>query len=109
MGLGGNNFGRAGSATSDLRGTTAVIDAAIDAGVTFIDTAEAYGAEFGLSESLLGSALMSRREEVVIATKFGLSTKGHGLTPGAARGSRAYIRAAVDASLQTWRHEPKFL
>jgi aryl-alcohol dehydrogenase-like predicted oxidoreductase len=103
VGLGGNNFGRLGSATHDLRGTKAVVDAAIDAGVTLIDTAEAYGSEFGLSESLLGGALTSRRDDVVIATKFGLNAKRHALTPDSARGSRTYIRAAVDASLQRLR------
>ena len=52
-------------------GTTEVVDAALDAGVTFFDTADIYGKEFGLSERMLGAALRGRRDEAIVATKFG--------------------------------------
>ncbi|MDL9980505.1 aldo/keto reductase [Microbacterium sp. ASV49] len=98
-GLGCNNFGRAGTVTETLDGTREVLAAAIDAGVTFLDTADIYGKEFGLSETLMGEALRGRRDEVVIATKFGHSA----YTPpgvGGANASRTYIRRAVEASLR---------
>jgi aryl-alcohol dehydrogenase-like predicted oxidoreductase len=98
-GLGCNNFGRAGTRTETLEGTREVLDAAIDAGVTFLDTADMYGKEFGLSETLMGEALRGRRDEVVIATKFGHSAVGPA-TLGGAKASRTYIRRAVEASLR---------
>jgi len=98
VGLGCNNFGRAGTATETLEGTVAVIDAALDAGVTFFDTAEMYGKEKGLSETLMGQALRGRRDQVVIATKFGHAGAPFGY-PGSP-GSRAYVRRAVEASLR---------
>ena len=92
VGLGCNNFGR----RLDREGTRAVVEAALDAGVTHFDTAEVYGD--GESERYLGELLRARREEVVIATKFG---GGPGavdrVTP---RGGRAYVRNALEGSLQ---------
>ncbi len=98
VGLGCNNFGRAGTVTESLEGTTAVIDAAMDAGVTLLDTADIYGREPGLSETLMGEALRGRRDRVVLATKFGHSAVDVGIF-GGARGSRSYVRRAVEASL----------
>src|SRR3954452_11165383 len=89
VGLGCNNFGR----SVDESGTRAVVDAAIDADVTFFDTADIYGR--GLSESYLGAALRRRRDAVVLATKFG-KPMGDGAVR---RGSREYVRGALDASL----------
>ena len=94
VGLGTNNFGT----RVDLDGTRAVVDAALDAGVTLIDTADIYGNKGG-SESFLGEILQGRRDDVVLATKFG-GDMGDGTE---ARGSRDYIRKAVDASLQRLR------
>ncbi|MCR2813468.1 aldo/keto reductase [Microbacterium sp. zg.Y1090] len=99
-GLGCNNFGRAGSATETLEGTRAVLDAAIDAGITLLDTADMYGKEPGLSETLIGEALGSRRDQVVLATKFGHSGAAMPGLPTGAKGSRAYIRRAVEGSLR---------
>ena len=99
VGLGCNNFGRPGTATETLDGTRAVIDAAIDAGVTLFDTADMYGREPGLSESLMGEALKGKRDRVVLATKFGHSGRDVGLGGWGARGSRSYVRRAVEASL----------
>ncbi|MGV9195065.1 aldo/keto reductase [Microbacterium sp. MC2] len=98
VGLGCNNFGRAGTVTETLEGTTAVIDAALDAGVTLLDTADIYGREPGLSETLMGEALRGRRDRVVLATKFGHHAVDVGIS-GGSRGSRSYVRRAVEASL----------
>lgn len=99
VGLGCNNFGRAGAPTETLDGTRAVLDAALEHGVFFFDTADIYGKEPGLSETLMGEALKGRREECVLATKFGHSF-GMGYDFVAARGSRRYIRFAVEQSLR---------
>src|ERR1700761_5658882 len=90
VGLGCNNFGR----RVDLEGTRAVVDAALDQGVTFFDTADTYGR--GASEEYLGEVLEGRRDQVVLATKFGMDM-GDGKGP---RGSREYIRQAAEASLK---------
>ena len=100
VGLGCNNFGRANTLTESPQGTAAVIDAAIDAGITLFDTADIYGAERGLSETLMGEALGARRHEVVLATKFGMDMAGTNGPDWEARGSRRYIRIAVEASLR---------
>jgi aryl-alcohol dehydrogenase-like predicted oxidoreductase len=94
VGLGCNNFGM----RVDLEGTRAVVDAALDAGVTLLDTADIYGGKGG-SESFLGEVLEGRRDRVVLATKFG-GDMGDGTE---ARGSRDYIHKAIDASLQRLR------
>ena len=94
VGLGCNNFG----GRVDLDGTRAVVDAALDAGVTLFDTADVYGNQGG-SESFLGEALEGRRDRVLLATKFG----GNMDDGTEARGSRDYIRKACDASLQRLR------
>jgi len=100
IGLGCNNFGRAGTATQTQAGTKAVIDAAIDVGVTLFDTADIYGAERGQSEALMGHALQGKRDRIVLATKFGMDMNGHNGPDWGARGSRRYIRLAVEASLR---------
>jgi aryl-alcohol dehydrogenase-like predicted oxidoreductase len=100
IGLGCNNFGRPGTLTEEQEGTTAVVDAALDAGITLFDTADVYGKQFGLSERMLGEALRGRRDEAVIATKFGHTEMAPELAAGAPMGSRAYIRAAIEGSLE---------
>jgi aryl-alcohol dehydrogenase-like predicted oxidoreductase len=90
LGLGCNNFG----ARLDFAGTRAVVHAALDAGITFFDTADAYGD--GESERFLGRLLAGRREDVVIATKFGW---GAGPEDTAALGAPDAVRAAVASSL----------
>lgn len=99
VGLGCNNFGRKGTRTETLEGTRDVLDAAIEAGVTFLDTADIYGRQFGLSETLMGEALRGRRDEVVLATKFGHADFAPA-TLGGAKASRTAIRRSVDASLR---------
>ena len=93
VGLGCNNFGR----RIDQAATTAVVRAAIDAGITLFDTADIYGD--GASEELLGAALGAERDNVVVATKFGMDMKGANGPDWGVRGSRRYIRKAVEASL----------
>ncbi|HEY0258365.1 MAG TPA: aldo/keto reductase [Lacisediminihabitans sp.] len=100
VGLGCNNFGRPGTATETQAGTDAVIHAAIDAGVTLFDTADIYGGERGLSETLMGNALKGRRGDVVLATKFGMDMAGVNGPDWGARASRRYVRLAVEASLR---------
>src|SRR5438128_2513521 len=90
-GLGCNKFG--GRIGADE--TRVVVDAALDAGVTFFDTADIYGGQGG-SEELLGRILAGRRDRVVLATKWG-KPMGDGATR---RGSRDYIRGAVEGSLR---------
>ena len=96
VGLGCNNFGR----RLDAGRTEAVVNAAVDAGITLFDTADSYRGEHGFSEELLGKALGSRRDEVVIATKFGGDMGGVNGPDWGVRGSRRYIRKAVESSLQ---------
>ena len=97
-GLGCNNFGR----RLDTEATRSVIDAAIDAGITLLDTADMYGT--GRSEEILGEVLAGRRDQVVLATKFGHSGVDMGYGPAAgAKGGRAYIRRAVEHSLRRLR------
>jgi aryl-alcohol dehydrogenase-like predicted oxidoreductase len=100
IGLGCNNFGRAGTASESQAGTDAVIHAAIDAGVTLFDTADIYGSERGLSESLMGNALKGRRGDIVLATKFGMDMAGKNGPDWGARASRRYVRLAVESSLR---------
>ncbi|MHA3724405.1 aldo/keto reductase [Leucobacter sp. HY1910] len=99
VGLGCNNFGRPGSRTEDQPGTDAVIHAALDAGVTFFDTADLYGYAFGRSEQLMGHALKGRRDEIVLATKFGHPDSDTPASYRGSRGSREFIRASIEGSL----------
>lgn len=99
-GLGCNNFGRTGTPTYTQEGTNQVVDAAIEAGITLFDTADIYGETPGLSETLLGHALGGRRDEVIVATKFGHSGRDAGIPSWGTKGSRRYVRRAVEASLR---------
>jgi aryl-alcohol dehydrogenase-like predicted oxidoreductase len=94
LGLGCNNFGR----RVDLAGTRRVVDAALEQGVTFLDTADIYGGA-GASEELLGEVLAGRRDRVVLATKFGMDM-GDGARR---RGSADYVRRAAETSLRRLR------
>src|SRR5246127_384243 len=95
VGLGCNNFG----GRLDVARTRAVVDAAIDAGITLLDTAETYGGD-GASELALGEVLQGRRDKVVLATKFGHQGADMGYGPAAgAKGGRNYIQLAVEEAL----------
>jgi aryl-alcohol dehydrogenase-like predicted oxidoreductase len=95
VGLGCNNFG----VTMDAAASRTVLDAALDAGVTLLDTADSYGR----SEEVLGEVLAGRRDQVVIATKFGTDLASPSAAPRRDPGSRRYIRQAVERSLQRLR------
>jgi aryl-alcohol dehydrogenase-like predicted oxidoreductase len=96
VGLGTNNFGF----RIDPGASREVLDAALDAGITLIDTSDSYGD----AEVVLGDALVGRRDEVVLATKFGSQLHRDDVGPDwGARGSRRYIRAAVERSLRRLR------
>ncbi len=100
VGLGCNNLGRPGTAAESLAGSRALVDAALDAGVTLFDVADVYGAPRGRSEQLLGQALAGRREQAIVATKFGLDMQGANGPDFGARGARRYVRLAAEASLR---------
>jgi aryl-alcohol dehydrogenase-like predicted oxidoreductase len=90
IGLGCNNFGM----RIDQHQTNAVVEAALEAGIDFFDTADVYGGS--KSEEMLGKALGKRRQDVIIATKFAMPMGG----PRQKGGSRGYVMSAVDASLK---------
>ena len=94
VGLGTNNFGR----RCDYEQTLAVIDAALDEGVTLFDTADIYGQ--GTSEEYIGRALEGRRDRVLLATKFGSEMEER---PEERRGNPDYIQWAVEGSLRRLR------
>ncbi|HWJ81768.1 MAG TPA: aldo/keto reductase [Nocardioides sp.] len=100
VGLGCNTLGRPGAASESQEGSDRVVHAALDAGITLFDTADTYGARPGLSEERLGAALRGHRDRVVIATKFGMDTRGLNGPDGGARGSRSYVIRAVESSLR---------
>jgi aryl-alcohol dehydrogenase-like predicted oxidoreductase len=98
VGIGCNNFGT----KMDAAQTQAVVDTAIDEGITLFDTADTYGNPQGRSEEFLGAALKAngRRDDVVVATKFGSPMNGVNGPDFDARGSRRYIFQAVETSLR---------
>lgn len=97
LGLGCNNFGM----RLDLDKTRAVLDAATEVGINFIDTADVYGGRGG-SERLLGATLGTRRKDFILATKFGLPMDPEARLQG---GSRNYVLSAVEASLKRLKTE----
>ena len=96
VGIGTNAFSR----RVDQDGVAEILDAAQESGVTLLDTADIYGAQPGASEEMLGHALKGRRDEFVVATKFGMDMQGANGEDHGVRGSRRYIRRAVEASLR---------
>jgi aryl-alcohol dehydrogenase-like predicted oxidoreductase len=100
VGLGCNQLGR----KVEQKGTRRLLEACEELGVTPLDTADVYGGGGG-SESLLGEALAGRRDKFVVATKFGMQMSGVDRAPNAPRGSRRYIRWAVEVSLRRLRSD----
>ena len=96
VGIGCNAF----SGRVDLDGVRDVLSAARDTGVTLLDTADIYGGAPGGSEELMGEALKGQRDEFVLATKFGMDMQGANGADHGVRGSRRYVRRAVEASLR---------
>jgi len=106
VGIGCNNLGRPGTPTRTQEGTNEVIAAAVDAGISFFDIADLYGAEPGLSETMFGTALTQLgldRDELTIVTKFGLPVGDLNGNDRNARGSRRYIMRAVEGALRRLR------
>ena len=93
VGLGCNNFG---SRVND-DGTREVVDAALDAGITLLDTADVYGPR--TNEELVGKAIASRRSEVFLASKFGI-VRGPNPMDRGVNGKPEYVKASCDASLK---------
>lgn len=91
VGLGCNNFG----VRCDFEQSKEVIYSALDSGINFFDTADMYG-DRGGSETFMGEILKGRREEIVLATKFGMEMG----TGDVALGSKRYIKRAIEASLR---------
>lgn len=99
VGIGCNAFSR----RVDLAGVRDILDAAGDVGITLLDTADVYGDSPGASESMMGEALEGRRDEFVVATKFGMDMRGDNGADHGVRASRSYVRRAVEASLRRLR------
>ena len=91
VGLGCNNFGM----RIDEDASRLVIEAALDAGITLFDTSDSYGE----SESIIGRALGSRRDDVILASKFGSDLRGANGADWGSRGARRYIRRSIERSL----------
>jgi 1-deoxyxylulose-5-phosphate synthase len=100
VGLGCNNLGRGGTVTQTQQGSDAVVHAALEAGITLFDVADSYGLAPGDSETILGKALGKERENVIVATKFGMDTGGANGVDWGRRGSRKYVLQSVEASLR---------
>ncbi|MCW2842779.1 MAG: aldo/keto reductase, partial [Nocardioides sp.] len=96
VGIGCNAFSR----RVDLEGVRDILAAARETGVTLLDTADTYGDPAGGSESLMGEALKGQRDDFVLATKFGMNMRGEYGEDHGVRGSRRYIRRAVEGSLR---------
>lgn len=96
VGIGCNAFSR----RADQDAVDAIVATALEVGITLFDTADVYGAEPGASEAVLGRAVAGHRDEVVIATKFGMDMNGANGPDWGARASRRYIRLAVESSLR---------
>ncbi|RZT27150.1 aryl-alcohol dehydrogenase-like predicted oxidoreductase [Kribbella sp. VKM Ac-2569] len=83
---------------ADENESTATLHRALDLGITFLDTADMYG--FGANEELVGRTIAERRDEVFLATKFGITGDGRNSAARGVNGSPAYVRSSIDASLQ---------
>jgi aryl-alcohol dehydrogenase-like predicted oxidoreductase len=99
VGVGCNAFSR----RVDLDGVRGILDAATDVGVTLLDTADIYGDPAGGSEDLIGEAMQGRRDDFVLATKFGMDMRGAYGDDHGVRASRRYVRRAVEESLRRLR------
>src|SRR5262245_46916265 len=96
VGIGCNNFG----GRIDAARAGEVVHAALEAGITFFDTADIYGESPGASEAALGAALGKHRDEAIVATKFGMDVHGAYGPDWGVRASRRYIARAVESSLR---------
>jgi aryl-alcohol dehydrogenase-like predicted oxidoreductase len=97
LGLGCMGMSFAYGATDDTE-SIATLHRALDLGITFLDTADLYG--FGANEELVGRAIAERRDEVFLATKFGIVGDPRDASKRGVNGSPAYVRSSIDGSLQ---------
>ncbi|WP_084486811.1 aldo/keto reductase [Nocardia sienata] len=103
VGIGASTFGRTGMIADTQEAVDRIVGRALDLGITYFDVADVYGDRPGQSETMLGAALGNRRDRVVIGTKFGIGLAGLNGPDWGVRGSRRYIRLAVEASLRRLR------
>jgi 1-deoxyxylulose-5-phosphate synthase len=103
LGLGTAAFGSRNRIPGGQSDVDAIVRTALDHGVTLFDTAESYGDERGVSESMLGQALAGRRDEAIISTKFSRRRGAPGPPDWGAHGSRRHVRLAVEGSLRRLR------
>jgi 1-deoxyxylulose-5-phosphate synthase len=99
LGIGASTFGRSGMLATSQKAVDEIVGRALDLGITYFDIADVYGDQPGLSEIMLGKALGARRGDAVIGSKFGAALDGLAGQDWGVRGSRRYIRRAVDGSL----------
>jgi 1-deoxyxylulose-5-phosphate synthase len=99
LGIGASTFGRSGMIATTQKAVDEIVGRALELGITYFDIADVYGDSPGLSETLLGNALGARRDDVVIGSKFGGPLRGLAGNDWGVRGSRRYIRRAVEGSL----------
>ncbi|MGW5751832.1 aldo/keto reductase [Nocardia rhamnosiphila] len=103
VGVGASTFGRTGMIADTQEAVDRIVGRALDLGITYFDVADVYGDRPGQSETMLGAALGNRRDRVVLGTKFGIGLAGLNGPDWGVRGSRRYIRLAVEASLRRLR------
>jgi aryl-alcohol dehydrogenase-like predicted oxidoreductase len=103
LGIGASTFGRSGMIATTQQAVDEIVGRALDLGITYFDIADVYGDTPGLSETLLGNALGSRRDAVIIGSKFGGRLRGLAGEDWGVRGSRRYIRRAIEGSLARLR------
>jgi aryl-alcohol dehydrogenase-like predicted oxidoreductase len=97
LGLGCMGMSFAYGATDDTE-SIATLHRALDLGITFLDTADLYG--YGANEELVGRAIADRRDEVFLATKFGIVGDPRDVTKRGVNGSPGYVRSSIDGSLR---------
>ncbi|MQY25856.1 aldo/keto reductase [Nocardia aurantia] len=100
VGIGASTFGRTGMIADSQTAVDAIVGRALDLGITYFDVADVYGERPGQSETMLGKALGRNRDRVVIGSKFGIGLDGLNGPDWGVRGSRRYVRLAVESSLR---------
>ncbi|MCX4098209.1 aldo/keto reductase [Nocardia sp. alder85J] len=100
VGIGASTFGRVGMVADTQAAVDRIVGRALDLGITYFDVADVYGEHPGQSETMLGKALGANRDRVVIGSKFGIGLNGLNGPDWGVRGSRRYVRLAVESSLR---------
>ncbi|MFZ2174521.1 MAG: aldo/keto reductase [Rhodococcus sp. (in: high G+C Gram-positive bacteria)] len=100
VGIGASTFGRSGMVAETQEAADRIVGRALDLGITYFDVADVYGDHPGQSEIMLGKALGGSRDRVIIGSKFGIGLGGLNGPDWGVRGSRRYVRLAVESSLR---------